>query len=186
MCTLDSNFTTNPNTSSLYNVDAADVHVSLSDADQAQGFVATYTDTTTITLDSAAVATANYYVGSLIIFTHGTGAGQSREITGYTSGRVVTMSPVLAAVLDTTTVWHIQAAVSVPEIATEVWDATIDEATAGATPTTAKGKFQGIWNRLFTKKTVTASAEKAYEKDDSTEMEAWTLADDDTTASRTR
>lgn len=132
VCTLDSNFITNPNTSSLYNVDAADVHVSLSDADQAQGFVATYTNTTTITLDSAAVATANYYVGSLIIFTHGTGAGQSREITGYTSGRVVTMSPALAAVLDTTTVWHIQAAVSAPEIVAEVWDeAAADHTIAG-------------------------------------------------------
>lgn len=70
--------------------------------------------------------------------------------------------------------------------ASDVWDATVNETTAGANPTTAKGKLQGIWNRLFTKKTVTASLETAYEKDDSTAMETWDLADDDTTASRTR
>ena len=119
--TLDSDFTTNPDTSTLYEVNAADVHVSLSDADQAQGFVATYTNTTTITLDAAAVATTDYYKGSLIVFTHGTGAGQVREITGYTNGRVVTMSPALATALDTTTVWHVQAAVSAAEIVDE-WE----------------------------------------------------------------
>lgn len=118
--TLDSDFIINPDTSSLYEIDAADVHVSLSDSDLAKGFVATYTNTTTITLDSVAVATTNYYKGAIIIFTHGAGAGQSREITGYTSGRVITMSPALETVLDTTTVYHIQAAVSAAEIAKEV------------------------------------------------------------------
>ena len=125
--TLDSDYITNPDTSSLYEVDAADVHVSISDADLAQGFVATYTNPTTITLDVGARATADYYVGELIVFTHGTGSGQAREITGYTAGRVVTMSPALTVVLDTTTVWHIQAVVSIPEIVDEVWD----EARAG-------------------------------------------------------
>ncbi|KKN20057.1 hypothetical protein LCGC14_0939510 [marine sediment metagenome] len=119
--TLDSDFTTNPDTSTLYEVNAADVHVSLSDADQAQGFVATYTNTTTITLDTAAVGITDYYLGSLIVFTHGTGAGQVREITGYTSGRVVTMSPALATALDTTTVWHVQAAISAAVIVDE-WE----------------------------------------------------------------
>ena len=119
--TLDSNFTTNPDTSTLYEINAADVHVSLSDVDQAQGFVATYTNTTTITLDAAAVATTDYYKNSLIVFTHGMGAGQIRRIKGYTSGRVVTMSPALVTALDTTTVWHIQAVVSAAEIVDE-WE----------------------------------------------------------------
>lgn len=70
--------------------------------------------------------------------------------------------------------------------ASDVWDATVNETTAGAAPTTAKGKLQAIWNRLFGKKTVTASLETAYEKDDAATMETWDLADDDTTASRTR
>ncbi len=112
VCTLDSNFTTNPNTSSLYDVVAADVHVSLSDADLAGGFVATYTNTTTITLDAGAVATADYYQDMMIIFTHGTGAGQSTKITNYTAGRVCTLSPALTVAIDTTTSWHIAATVT--------------------------------------------------------------------------
>ncbi|MBW8001765.1 MAG: hypothetical protein FVQ80_07045 [Planctomycetes bacterium] len=119
--TLDSDFITNPDTSSLYEVDAADVHVSLSDADQAQGFVATYTNTTTITLDAAAIGTTDYYKDSLIVFTHGSGAGQTRRITGYTNSRVVTMSPALVTGLGTTTVWHIQAAASATEVVDE-WE----------------------------------------------------------------
>ncbi len=154
--TLDSDFTVNPDTSSLYEVNAADVHVSLSDADQAQGFVATYTNTTTITLDAAAVATTNYYLGSLINFTHGTGAGQVREITGYTNGRVVTMSPALATALDTTTVWHIQAAVSTAEIVDE-WERQsqadptgfhVNVLEVGGTPQTANDNGADINNIL--------------------------------------
>lgn len=122
VATLDSNYTTNPDTSTLYEIDAADVHVSVSDADLVEGFVATYTNTTTITLDSVADATTDFYIGELIIFTHGTGMGQAREITGYTSGRVVTMSPALVTALDTTTTYHIRASVSIPEIVDEVWD----------------------------------------------------------------
>lgn len=119
VCILDSNFTTSPNTSSLYDVVAADVHVSLSDADLAGGFVAVYTNTTTITLDSAAVATADYYKDMVVVFTHGTGAGQSRQITAYTSGRVCTLSPALTVVLDTTTGWHITANAGTESLATE-------------------------------------------------------------------
>ena len=70
--------------------------------------------------------------------------------------------------------------------AAAIWDATVDETTAGPTPTTAKGKLQYLFNRLATKKTVVAALETAYEKNDITTMETWVLADDDTTASRTR
>ena len=135
--TLDSNFVTNPNTASLYEVIAADVHVSISDADLAQGFVATATNTTTITLDGGAVATTDYYLSEMIVFTHGTGAGQAREITGYTSGRVVTMSPPLVTALSTDTVWHIQVAVSIAEIAANILTTALIETYAanGAIPT---------------------------------------------------
>jgi len=70
--------------------------------------------------------------------------------------------------------------------ATEVMGGTIDEATAGANPTTLAGKVQAIFNRLFAKRTVTESLETAYEKDDSAVMETFDLADDDITTSRTR
>ena len=123
ICTLDSNWITNPDTSSLYDVVAADVHVSISDADLAEGFIAAAGSTTSVTLDATiAVATTDYYKGDIIVFTHGTGAGQSREITAYSSGRVVTMSPALVTAVSTDTVFHIVAAPSIPEIVDEVWD----------------------------------------------------------------
>ncbi len=118
---LDSDFVTNPDTSSLYEIDAADVHVALASSDLVAGFVAVFTNTTTITLDAAAVALEGFYIGQEIIFPHGLGMGQAREIVGYTAGRVLTMSPALVSDLDTTTVYHIKAAVSIPEIVSEVW-----------------------------------------------------------------
>ena len=146
--TLDSDFATNPNTSSLYEIIAADVHVSASDSDLASGFVTTATSTTTITLNAGAVATADYYVGEEIVFTHGTGAGQSREITGYTSGRVVTMSPALKTGVSTDTAWHIKPIVSIPEIVDQVLnEATSGHATAG---TVGKAIADGAVDILLT------------------------------------
>lgn len=141
--TLDSNFITNPDTSSLYEVVAADVHVAVSDSDLAEGFVATYTNTTTITLDAGAVATTDYYTGQQIIFTHGTGKGQATHITGYTSGRVVTMSPALITALDTTTTYHIQSVVSIAEIVDETWDESISKANHNVAQSAAKILRQG-------------------------------------------
>ncbi len=133
VATLDSDWATNPNTASLYGVTAANVHVALSDIDLVQGFVAAATSTTTITLDSAAVATTDYYVGALIVFPQGTGAGQCRIITGYTSGRVVTLSPALTTALSTDTTYHITASVPVPEMVDQFWnEATSDHSTAGS------------------------------------------------------
>jgi len=77
-------------------------------------------------------------------------------------------------------------AAGVAPTANEVMAGTIDVTTVGNNPTTLAGKIQGIYNRLFANKTVTASLETAMEKDDTTPMETWTLADDETTVSRTR
>ncbi len=131
--TLDSDYITNPDTSSLYEIDSADVHVSISDSDLAEGFVAIYTDDTTITLDAGAVATEDYYKNEVIVFTHGTGKGQSRQIESYTSGRVVTMSPALVTALDTTTTWHIMTVVSPEHIAEDTWNTLLSaHTTAGS------------------------------------------------------
>ncbi len=133
---LDSDFTTIPDASSRYSIVASDVHVSISDADLGTGFVAVYTNTTTITLDATeAPATTDFYVGEMIVFTHGTGAGQAREITAYTSGRVVTMSPALTTALDTTTTWHMVATRGTDNAATEtkqdIIDANVDQLKLG-------------------------------------------------------
>jgi len=55
----------------------------------AAGTVASATSTTT-TLDSGAVATANRYVGDLLVITAGTGSGQDVVITAFNSSRVAT------------------------------------------------------------------------------------------------
>lgn len=126
---LDSDFAVNPDTDSLWELAAADVHVSVSDADLAEGFVAVADSLTQVTLDdTTAIAVDDYYNGSIIIFTHGTGAGQSREIIDYTSGRLLTMNPPLEVAVSTDTTWHIMAAVSAAEIATEVWTRVLEGA----------------------------------------------------------
>lgn len=55
---------------------------------------ATASSASTITLDGNASATANFYCGMTILITTGTGKGQARLISGYTTGRVATVTPV--------------------------------------------------------------------------------------------
>ncbi|KKK47752.1 hypothetical protein LCGC14_3152010, partial [marine sediment metagenome] len=183
--TLDSEFTTAPNTASLYEVVAADVHVSVSDTDLAGGFVNTYTNTTTITLDGAAVATTDYYNGMIIVFTHGVGAGQSREITDYTSGRVVTMSPALITALDATTVWHIQATNAIPEIVDEVWAKSMTELAAvpGVTGTVLAA-LEWVFLMSRNKMTQTATTTTLRNDVDDGDIATSTVSDDSTTFTR--
>lgn len=177
ICLLDSPFTTNPTDASLYDVVAADVHVAVSDADLAEGLVATATSTTTITLDTGAVATTDYYKGNLIIFTHGTGKGQSREITAYTSGRVVTMSPALATAVSTDTIYHIQAGVSIPEIVSELLTTQMTEAYAanGVAPTLAEATF--AMHQMLMQFGISGTAYTVRKLDDSTTAFVVTLDD---------
>lgn len=148
VCLLDSPFTTNPDTNSLYAIAAGDVHVSVSDSDLAEGLVATATSTTTITLDSGALANADFYNEMLIIFTHGTGAGQASHITAYTVGRVVTMSPALDVALSTDTVYHIQAAVPISQFVKEVWDEAMVASTGAPAITGSMRAFMEWWATL--------------------------------------
>lgn len=55
----------------------------------ATGTIVSTTGTTT-TLDSGALANADFYVGAKLLTTSGTGANQERVITGYSVGRVAT------------------------------------------------------------------------------------------------
>jgi len=102
---------------------------------------------------------------------------------GFEAGKTYTVY--ITATVDTDTGGITYGFKAMNDVATAVWDHTVNEGTAGAAPTTAKGKLQAVWNRFFAKKTVTATVETAYESDNTTAMETWTLADDDTTASRT-
>jgi hypothetical protein len=54
---------------------------------------ATASTASSITLGASALATANLYCGMTILITSGTGKGQCRLISGYTAGRVATVTP---------------------------------------------------------------------------------------------
>lgn len=146
--TLDSDFVTNPDTASLYEIVAADVHVSVSSMDLATGFVATATSTTQITLDAAAEADADFYNEMLIVFTHGTGAGQATHITAYTSGRVATMSPALDVALSTDTVYHIQGITPISQEVKEIWDEAMVASTGAPAITGSMRAFMEWWATL--------------------------------------
>jgi len=47
----------------------------------------------TVTLPTDAVASTDYYKGGFVTVASGTGAGQTREITAYSTGRLATISP---------------------------------------------------------------------------------------------
>lgn len=64
---------------------------------------------TTITLANSAVATDDYYNGRIIAIQAGTGVGQARIITDYTSGRVATVSPAWVTTPDNTSEYFLSA-----------------------------------------------------------------------------
>lgn len=74
---------------------------------------------------------------------------------------------------------------SAADAATAVFAFDPTTVTVGASPNSFAKFIQGLWNRAFKKRTATADTETAYETDNVTTMETWTLTDDDTTASRT-
>lgn len=71
----------------------------------------------TITLDASASTTSNLYRGSKIHLFGGTGAGQERVITAYSSGRVVTVTPAWTTTPDNTTKFAITPAGSANVVA---------------------------------------------------------------------
>lgn len=64
--------------------------------------------TTTVTLAASATATTGYYNQYYLHTTGGTGAGQIRQITGYTSGRVATLDSALSPAADGTTTYAVE------------------------------------------------------------------------------
>jgi len=60
-----------------------------------------------ITLATSALTDASSYIGCLVFITTGTGAGQTRLITGYTAGRVATVSPDWETNPDNTSVYKV-------------------------------------------------------------------------------
>lgn len=63
---------------------------------------------TTITLDTGALATANRYLDAIVSIVSGTGSGQAKRITAYTSGRVATVDSAWATNPDATSVYVVR------------------------------------------------------------------------------
>ncbi len=91
---------------------------------------------TTITLDASASTTAEFFTNQRIVIKSGTGAGQARPITAYSTGRVATVSPAWATTPDGTSVFEILPdgldVVSKDALVDAIWDeARSGHATAG-------------------------------------------------------
>ena len=100
----------------------------------ADGIIAVVTDGTTCTLDTGAVATADYYIHERLVLTEGTGVGQARIIVAYTAGRVCTLDRAWATNPDTSTLYDIETAdVDELHIADAVWDEPVAEHTTAGT-----------------------------------------------------
>ena len=98
--------------------------------------------TTTVTLDALASSINGFYVGQLIIFVDGTGAGQSAFITGYNgTTKVATLGQTLTVALDNSSVWIIKQFGSIP----------------GATAPTAGQVAAAVWEELLTSHTTPGS-----------------------------
>jgi hypothetical protein len=63
--------------------------------------------TTTVTLAATASAVLNDYNNHYIVTTGGTGSGQQRKITGYTTGRVATVDTAFSPATDATTTYSV-------------------------------------------------------------------------------
>ena len=153
-----------------------DINGILGEHIQYKGTVATYTNTTTITLAATAPAVTSELVGSVILFNGGTGKGQARTITAYTSGRVATLNKAVTTALNGTTTYIV-----IP--AYEVWKMSPGVELA-ALPTIASNyadMLQFNFQRFAYGRTQTATAFTMYEDDDATAFATAAVDDDQTT-----
>jgi hypothetical protein len=127
---------------------------------------------TSATLTDGFDATNDYYNGDIIYFYAGTGAGQSREITDFTSGGVATLSSALTSALDATTDYII-----IPGArALEGSQAEITSVPTDSSP--IKEKIQFNFQRFAHRIKQTATAQTMYEGDNTTELAVRSVSDD--------
>lgn len=77
----------------------------------------------TVTLATTSSAVAQFYRGQEVTIIDGTGAGQTRIISNYTTGRVATVYPAWATVPDTTSQYVIS---GIPDFGAAVWRSDLD------------------------------------------------------------
>ena len=103
--TISRPWDTTPDSTSIYSIEAIDngLFVSIINAGTAQTGAAG-----SITLATSAIATANYYDGSVVYITGGTGIGQARIISSYAASRVATVSENWSITPDNTSTYIIK------------------------------------------------------------------------------
>jgi hypothetical protein len=110
VATIAPPWSTNPDTTSVFIVEPALAHAE-TDMDTIKIGLAAAGTSTTITLDSNASATDDFYNGDLILIDAGTGLGQVRVITDYTGAtKVATVHTAWSTTPDTTSEYIVEAA----------------------------------------------------------------------------
>ena len=129
------------------------------------------------TLDASASATDDYYNGDVLMLVGGTGVGQSRVITDYTGGtKVATVGSSWSVNPDSTTRYVIMPG------ARTLDSALLELASIPAAGANAGLKLQFCFQRFAFKITQTATAQRMYKADSSTELGTGrTVSDDGTT-----
>ncbi len=154
----------------------ADFH-GRNDSDVMRTSTATAGGASTITLDSGASVTDDYYNGAVIMITSGTGSGQARVITDYAGSTLVAT---------VNRAWSTNPASGSKFVivgGSEAWDLTPGVELA-ALPTSASsfGKLlQFIFQRHAFKRTMTATTFTTFKADSSTTLATGAVADDGTT-----
>jgi hypothetical protein len=145
-------------------------HVSRSGTAQAGG-------ASTITLDASAVATDDYYNGSMVRIVSGTGVGQTRFISDYVgSTKVATVNRSWSTNPSSASVYAI-----IPH--EDVWDSlcTGELSAIPSATSSMRALLLALWERFFYKRTQTATTFTQFKADSSTSLGTATVADDGTT-----
>lgn len=125
-----------------------------------------------ITLDSGATTTADYYNGCIIYIIGGTGAGQSRVITDYSTGRACTVHKAWATNPSSDSVFIIMPGPDVWEIPNTAELSAIPAVTA-----TWRELLTFLFQRFKFKRTQTATTHTMYKDDGSTSLGTAAVSD---------
>ena len=137
-----------PDNTSIFVVEPALSHAETNSKTVKVGIVAAATSTT-VTLDSTASATDDYYNDDILEIDFGTGEGQARVITDYVgSTKVATVTPAWITTPDTTSEYIVEEALTVtgklePDAIASIWDRVISKANHNVAQSAGKILRQG-------------------------------------------
>jgi hypothetical protein len=138
---------------------------------QDRGTLAAATSTTDVTLAGGSVATTDYYKGSILVLTGGTGAGQCRLITAYATNKRATLGRALLTAADTDTTYIV---IPGPDVWTDV---NVELVSLPADAGSFGLKLQALFQRFLFKRDQTASAQRLLKADGTTAWATSTITD---------